>query len=212
MPSRYFITAIGTDVGKTVVSALLCQALQADYWKPVQAGNLDGSDSDTVRSLISNKLSVVHPESFRLKTPCSPHLAAKFDGREINLTDIRMPATENTLIVEGAGGIYVPLNEHQTVGDLISHFNLPVILVSRNYLGSINHTLLTISELRRRAIPIELLVFSGEANPESEKIIIKMSEIEQKRVLSVPEFGRVDSDSIKKCGDEIREKLNELLR
>jgi dethiobiotin synthetase len=170
---NYFVTGIDTDSGKTMVSAILCEALHADYWKPVQAGL--PKDSDTVRSLITNSLSIIHPEAYLLKTPASPHAAAKIDGITIALDKFKLPPTSNSLIVEGAGGCLVPLNDQHFVIDLIKKFQLSAVLVSDLYLGSINHTLLTIEALQSRNISIAGIVFNGNSNPESERIILHHS-------------------------------------
>jgi dethiobiotin synthetase len=170
---RYFVTGIGTDVGKTVAAAILTEALQADYWKPVQAGGLDFTDTDTVRSLISNEKSVFHPEAYRLKMAASPHKAAAAEGIEIDVHGLELPETQNNLIVEGAGGLMVPLNKRYLVLDLVQQLGLEVILVSRNYLGSINHTLLTAEVLRYRKVPVAGIIFNGEENQTSEDFIIK---------------------------------------
>ncbi|AMM52489.1 ATP-dependent dethiobiotin synthetase BioD [Rufibacter sp. DG15C] len=170
-PKRYFVTGIGTDVGKTIVSAILTQALSADYWKPVQAGSLEATDTMRVQSLINNPTSVFHPEAYRLALPASPHLAAAQEGIEIDLEAIQLPKTENHLIVEGAGGVMVPLNKKELVLDLISKLNLEVILVSRNYLGSINHTLTTVEVLKSRNIPVAGIIFNGTSNPSTEEFI-----------------------------------------
>jgi dethiobiotin synthetase len=173
--SNFFISGIGTDVGKTVVSSILVEALQADYWKPVQAGDLAFGDCDRAKSLITNKKSQFHPETYRLNTPASPHFAAEVDGIEIGLDAFQLPKTENTLIVEGAGGLLVPLNSKETVLDLIQKLKIPVILVSRNYLGSINHTMLSVEVLKQRNIPIAGIVFNGVPNPATESWILNAS-------------------------------------
>ncbi len=170
---QYFVTGIGTDVGKTVAAAILTEALKADYWKPVQAGGLDFTDTDMVKSLVSNERSVFHPEAYRLKMAASPHKAAAAEGIEIDVHGLKLPETQNNLIVEGAGGLMVPLNKRYLVLDLVQQLGLEVILVSRNYLGSINHTLLTAEVLRYRKIPVAGIIFNGEENPTSEDFIIK---------------------------------------
>ncbi len=167
---RYFITGIDTDSGKTLASAILCEALQADYWKPIQAGL--PKDSDTVRSLITNSKTQIHNETYLLKTPASPHASANIDGIEIELVNFVLPDTKNSLIVEGAGGCLVPLNDQDFIIDLILKLNLPVILVADLYLGSINHTLLSVLALRKNNIKLEGIVFNGN-NAESERIILK---------------------------------------
>jgi dethiobiotin synthetase len=168
---QFFITGIGTEIGKTVVSAIVTEYLQADYWKPVQSGDLHWTDTMKVQSLISNTKSVFHPERHRLNAPLSPHASAALDGVQIKLSDFTLPHTSNHLVVEGAGGLMVPLNEHDVLLDLIQQLQIPVILVSRNYLGSINHTLLSFDALKQRNIPIAGIVFNGEPNPASESFI-----------------------------------------
>lgn len=167
---NYFVTGIDTDSGKTVVAAILCEALKADYWKPIQAGM--PMDSEIVRALISNPKTIIHKETYFLTTPASPHAAAKLDGVVIQLDHFVKPDTANDLIIEGAGGCLVPLNEHDFVIDLAAAFNAEVILVADLYLGSINHTLLTFHELKQRKLEIKGIIFNGESNPESERIIL----------------------------------------
>lgn len=167
---RYFVTAIGTDCGKTLVSAILCEALKADYWKPVQAGL--PRDTDMVRNLVNNKTTIFHREAYALTTGASPHAAAKTDETLIQLQNIQAPDTKNALIIEGAGGCLVPLNDEHFVIDLVRSFKAEIIVVSNHYLGSINHTLLTIEALQRRKLPIKGLIFNGESNRESEEIIL----------------------------------------
>jgi len=168
---KLFITGIGTDVGKTIVSAIITEALEADYWKPIQAGDLEQSDSHKIKAYISNSKTILHPNSYALNTPASPHLAAKIDGISIDLNGIKEPIAKNHLVIEGAGGIFVPLNKTACVVDLI-RVDYKVILVSRHYLGSINHTLLTVEALQNRKINIAGIVFNGGANEESESIIL----------------------------------------
>ena len=172
-----FVTGIGTDIGKTVVSAILTEALQADYWKPVQAGSLEMTDSQRVKRLVSNARTVFHPEAYLLEAPMSPHAAAALAGQEITLDSIRLPQTPNRLVVEGAGGLLVPLNARHLVVDLIQHLQLPVVVVVAHYLGSINHTLLTLEALRSRNIPVRGLIFNGAPNPASEAYILAYSGI-----------------------------------
>jgi dethiobiotin synthetase len=169
----YFVTGIGTDIGKTIVSAILVEALQADYFKPIQAGDLNNSDTIKVKNLVNNKSLVFHPETYRLKKPMSPHAAADFDGVKIELPKIKLPKTKNNLIIEGAGGVMVPLNDKQLVIDLISKLKTEVILVSQNYLGSINHTILTFEALKNKGIKMAGIVFNGKTNQTSEDYILK---------------------------------------
>ena len=172
---RYFVSGIGTDVGKTVVAALLTEALRADYWKPVQAGDLDHGDTDRVKALVSNPHSQFHPEAYRLRTPMSPDAAADRDGVRIRLDRIQLPPTDRPLIVEGAGGLLVPLNERECIIDLMAQLQLPTILVSRHYLGSINHTLASVEALRHRQIPLAGIIFNGAKHPETEASIARHS-------------------------------------
>ncbi|MFB9864798.1 dethiobiotin synthase [Rufibacter immobilis] len=176
-PKRYFVTGIGTDVGKTVAAAVLTQALQADYWKPVQAGSLDHTDTHTVQRLVSNPRSVFHPEAYRLQMPASPHTAAAAEGVRLSLEQIVLPSTQNHLIVEGAGGLMVPLNEQELVLDLIQNLNLEVVLVSRNYLGSINHTLTSAEVLKYHNIPVAGILFNGVPNPSTEDFILNYTKL-----------------------------------
>lgn len=173
-----FVSGIGTEVGKTVVSALLVRALKADYWKPVQSGDLDHTDTMKVRAWAGETAGTFHPERFRLNLPMSPHASAADDGIHITLQDFELPATHNFLVVEGAGGLQVPLNDEDCIIDLISKLGLPVVLVSRHYLGSINHTLLSVEALRQREIPIAGLIFNGAPHPSTETIIEKMTGIQ----------------------------------
>ena len=172
---RLFVTGIGTEVGKTVVSAILTEALQADYWKPVQAGDLDYSDTHKVKDMVSNSKSVFHDESFALNHPMSPHAAAERDGVEISLEEFKIPKTENHMIIEGAGGLMVPLNRKDCIIDLIEDLGVEVVLVSRNYLGSINHTLLSVEALVSRGISIKGVIFNDEENIDTESVILKMT-------------------------------------
>ncbi|MEN3323965.1 dethiobiotin synthase [Mariniflexile soesokkakense] len=173
--TTYFITGISTDVGKTVASAILVEALEADYWKPIQAGELDNCDTKKVKSLVSNSKSKFHPNAFALKTPMSPHAAADIDGISIDIKEIKAPKTKNNLVIEGAGGLLVPINNTQTVFDLIQP-DYKVIVVSRHYLGSINHTLLTINLLKEKGFDVAI-IFSGNEHKTTETIIKKMTNI-----------------------------------
>jgi dethiobiotin synthetase len=173
----YFVTGIGTEVGKTIASAIITQALEADYWKPIQAGELDHSDSMKVKSLISNDQSKIHEEAFRLNQPMSPHAAAERDQVQIDISSIKAPLTSNHLIIEGAGGLLVPLNNKETILNLIETLRCEVILVSRHYLGSINHTLMSIEILKQKNIQIKGILFNGDEHKDTEAIISKMSGI-----------------------------------
>lgn len=201
---KLFITGISTDVGKTIASAIITESLEADYWKPIQAGDLENSDSTTIKLLVSNKKTVIHPNSYALNTAASPHLAAEFDGIVIDLKEITAPITDNHLVVEGAGGIFVPLNETNSVIDLIQP-DYKVIVVSKHYLGSINHTLLTIEALQNRKINIVGIIFNGEENKSSESIILNKTGVKFiGRIEQEPYF---DQNVIKEYADLFRENL-----
>lgn len=165
----YFVTGIGTDVGKTIASAVLVKKLQANYWKPVQCGDLHNSDSHKLKALCPD--TQIFPETYALSTPASPHYAAEVENVRIDLDRFQMPASEKPLVVEGAGGLMVPLNQEETIKDLIVRLKIPVVVVSRNYLGSINHSLLTLDVLQASGIPIAGLLFNGPQNEATEQII-----------------------------------------
>ena len=203
---NYFVTAIDTDSGKTMVSAILCEAWNADYWKPIQAGL--PKDSDTVQSLISNTASRFHPERYLLKTPASPHAAAKFDRVDIKLTDFILPQTTNTLVVEGAGGCLVPINDQNFIIDLVTRLKTEIILVADLYLGSINHTLLTIEAIQKRKLPVCGIVFNGEPNPESERIILQHSGL--RCLLNITKEVTIDKWVIRKYAQHLNHHWNDL--
>ncbi|MGK0422069.1 MAG: dethiobiotin synthetase [Polaribacter sp.] len=203
MQKQYFITGISTEVGKTVAAAIITEALQADYWKPIQAGELDNSDTHKVKRLISNSKSVFHENSYALKTPMSPHAAAEIEGITIDLKKIILPKTQNHLVIEGAGGLLVPLNESTTILDIIKP-SYKVIVVSRHYLGSINHTLLTIKLLQEKGFDVAI-IFSGDAHKTTEDIIVKMTNATViGRINEEPYF---DKNVVKEYADKFKEKL-----
>ena len=168
MRPAYFITGIGTGVGKTLISAILTEAMDADYWKPIQAGFEDGTDAGSVSNWISHPESRIHDEVYKLTMPASPHIAAREEGLEISLEKIKSEferlysISDRPLIIEGAGGLLVPLTETQTILDLIMILNIPVIIVSRNYLGSINHSLLTANRLKEAGAKVLGWVFNDQ--------------------------------------------------
>jgi dethiobiotin synthetase len=206
---RYFITGIGTEVGKTVASAIITEALEADYWKPIQAGDLHISDSIAVESLIQNNRSVFHKEAYRLNHPISPHASAERDGLEIDLSTIKLPNTDNILVIEGAGGLLAPLNRRETMIDLIDQIKCEVILISRHYLGSINHTLMSIKILKTKNITIKGILFNGNDNKETEEIIKEMSGI---RILGrINELKQVNSLNIQSEANRLKESLSEFI-
>ncbi|GGK31518.1 ATP-dependent dethiobiotin synthetase BioD [Yeosuana aromativorans] len=201
--NTYFVTGISTEVGKTVASAILVEALQADYWKPIQAGDLDHSDTHKVEKLVSNSKTKFHPNSYALKTPMSPHAAAKIDGIEIDLKQIQKPKTKNNLVIEGAGGLLVPLNERQTILDIIKP-TYKVIVVSRHYLGSINHTLLTVNLLKEKGFNVSI-IFSGNEHKSTEDIIKKMTNVSViGRIDEEPYF---DKNVVKEYAELFKDKL-----
>ncbi len=201
----YFVTGISTEVGKTVISAVITQALEADYWKPVQAGDLHHTDSDKVADWLSNERSVVHPTTYRLNTPMSPHASADIDGVHIDIEQLKRPDTRNHLVIEGAGGLLVPLNEKETIADLM----LPgdrVVLVSRHYLGSINHTLLSVEAIKARGLDVFGIIFVGEEHPTTESIIAEMSGV---RILGrMDEEPYIDRHVVSEYAEMFRDELN----
>ncbi len=201
---KIFITGISTDVGKTITSAIIVEALEADYWKPIQAGDLDNSDSYKIKSQISNTKSQIFGNSYKLNTPASPHLAAEIDGITIDLKQINEPKTNNHLVIEGAGGIFVPLNEKDSIIDLIQP-DYKVIVVSRHYLGSINHTLLTIEAIKNRGFEVSGIIFSGSKNKSTEDLILNKTGI--KCIGRIDEEPYFDQNVIREYADLFRENL-----
>ena len=204
---KLFITGIGTDVGKTVVSAIITQALEADYWKPIQAGDLDTSDTHKIKAYVSNSKTKFFENSYALNTPASPHLAAEIDGVTIDIQKIKEPKTKNHLVIEGAGGIFVPINTTETIVDLIQS-DYKVIVVSRHYLGSINHTLLTIEALQNRNIKIAGIIFNGEKNEATESIILSKTGLNFIGRLEIEPY--IDTNVINEYADLWRDPLLKL--
>ena len=198
---KYFVSGIGTEVGKTIISAILAEALKADYWKPIQAGDLEQSDSIKVRDLLSNESTQIHPESYQLKLPMSPHAAAEKEQLAIELSAMPLPNTSRPLIVEGAGGLLVPINKKECIIDLVDSLKLEVILVSKHYLGSINHTLLSIEALEARSIPIKGIIFNGQPNHDTESIILSKSGL--KMIARIPTMKSVNKQSVKALANMI---------
>ena len=202
----FFITGISTEVGKTIASAIVTEALEADYWKPIQAGELENTDTHKVEKLVSNSISKFHPNNYALKTPMSPHAAAAIDGITIDIKKIIAPKTKNNLVIEGAGGLLVPLNDKHTILDIIKP-DYKVIVVSRHYLGSINHTLLTVNLLKEKGFEVSI-IFSGDEHKSTENSILKM--------IKVPVIGRIeeepyfDQNVIREYAELFREKLEKL--
>ena len=201
---KLFITGIGTDVGKTIAAAIITESLEADYWKPIQAGDLENSDSHKISKYLSNSKSIIHPNSYQLNTPASPHFAAQIDGITIDKNKIIEPKTNNHLVIEGAGGVLVPLNDSDCIIDLIQP-DYKIIVVSRHYLGSINHTLMTIEVLKSRKLDIAGIIFSGNQNIATETIILKKTGI--KMIGKIEEEPYFDKNVIKEYADLFRENL-----
>lgn len=201
--NTYFITGIGTDVGKTVASAIVTEALEADYWKPIQAGELEHCDTKKVQQLISNKVSKFHKNSFALQTPMSPHAAADIDHISITLKGIKTPKTNNHLVIEGAGGLLVPINNKNTILDLIRP-EYKVIVVSRHYLGSINHTLLTLNLLKDKGFDTSI-VFSGNEHKTTEDIVKKMTAV--KVIGRINEEPYFDKNVVKEYAERFKTQL-----
>lgn len=198
--NKLFITGIGTEVGKTVCSAVLVQYFKADYWKPVQSGDLDYTDSHKVASWTEN--TDCHPETYRLKLAASPHQSAREESIEIKIEEFRLPKTDNKLIIEGAGGLMVPLSDDVFMIDLIEKLKLPVVLVVRNYLGCINHTLLSVMALHQRKIKLEFLIFNGNFPTDTERAITGFINNET-RIIRIPEMNQPEKNSVKAAAEQL---------
>jgi dethiobiotin synthetase len=188
------IAGIHTGIGKTICSAVICQALGYDYWKPVQAGELNDSDSIFIKRNVTNPLCAVHPERYQLSIPASPHYAAEMDGVEIKPVDFLLPYTTNSMVVETAGGIMSPLSNSFLNIDLMQQLNLPVILVSNNYLGSINHTLLTVEAMQKRNLVVAGLVFCGHEFSSTRDFILQYTKLPL--LFSIPQFDTINQGVI----------------
>ena len=201
-----FITGIGTGVGKSVVSAILVDALQADYWKPVQAGFDNSTDTEWIKTVISNPQSKIHKEVYKLKLAASPHIAAKEEGVEIDTGYIvsQMPAAPHALIIEGAGGLMVPLNEKEFVIDLIKKLKSKVILVSRNYLGSINHSLLSAQACKQKELDVLGWVFTDQYLNYEDQVVQWSG---YPKLFSVPKLEVINKNSIASEVVRIKEYL-----
>lgn len=191
---QLFITGIGTEVGKTVCSAVLTKYFNAEYWKPVQSGDLDFSDSMKIKNWVGEN-TVCHPEAYRFQLAASPHQSAKEEGIIINLNEFKIPETSNNLIVEGAGGFMVPLNDKDFMIDLIDKLNIPVALVVRNYLGCINHTLLSVLVLNQKKIKLQYLILNGNFPSDTERIICKNIQSETK-IIRIPDIEKITRENI----------------
>lgn len=200
-PKQFFVTGTDTDVGKTVVSSLLMSSLNATYWKPIQAGLDEETDTEFVQRVSESKSDVIIPEAYRLNTPMSPHAAADIDSISISLDDFSLPDfnTEN-LVVEGAGGLIVPINWDDTVLDLIEQFKLPVLLVARSTLGTLNHTLLSLEALRARNIEVFGVVLNGPAHQSNKETIEYFSKVKVYELGTIEQF---DKESLSETFNEV---------
>jgi dethiobiotin synthetase len=190
----FFVTGIGTNVGKTIASAIITEALQADYWKPIQSGTIDGSDKHTVSELISNEKTKVHDEIYAFREPASPHLAASLENQTIQLSKLVLPESSNHLVIEGAGGILVPINSNNFVIDIANSFNCDVILVIRNYLGCINQSLLSIDYLVSNNYNLKGLVLIGNFDKLVKSAILNHAEIPV--ILEINELEAINKEVI----------------
>ncbi|WP_079241688.1 dethiobiotin synthase [Chryseobacterium indologenes] len=197
---KLFITGIGTEIGKTVCSAVLVQHFKTEYWKPIQSGDLHYTDSHKIEEWTDTK--VCHPETYRLQLAASPHQSAREENIAINLNDFQLPETENPLIVEGAGGLMVPISDTTFMIDLIEELSLPVALVIRNYLGCINHSLLSILALQQRGIQLEYLILNGDFPEDTERVICSFIEKETK-IIKIPEINSTDKESIQHAAKQL---------
>mgnify|MGYP006269707969 CR=1 FL=1 len=202
---KYFVTGIGTGVGKTFVSAILTEALEADYWKPVQSGSIEGTDTQRVKDLVTNPTSAFHEEVYCFKDPVSPHMAAERENVRITLEYFVLPKTQRTLIIEGAGGILVPLNENSYVIDLASGFETEVILVVGSYLGCINHSILSMEYLLSNGYNGKGMILNGKFDTEVRRSIIWYSEIPV--LAELPHITDVSKESISHLAKSIDKSL-----
>ena len=193
--TRFVVTGTDTDIGKTVFAAGLAGALGAYYWKPIQAGVDPEGDKETVARLGNIPQTQILPEAYRLTTPASPHLAARIDGVEVRLDKLSLPQVDGPLVVEGAGGVLVPVSETLLMADLFAHWQLPVILCARTGLGTINHSLLSIEALRSRGVPLAGIAFIGDPHEENERIIPQLAKVPS--LGRLPRLDPLDATSLK---------------
>jgi dethiobiotin synthetase len=197
MTPRIIVTGTDTGIGKTVFAAALAGNLGATYWKPIQAGLVEETDSQAVLRLSGLSEARVLPEAYRLKTPASPHLAAEIDGISIDPEVLVLPKTDGPLVVEGAGGLLVPLTRDIAYIDVMARWRAPVVLCARTTLGTINHTLLSVEALRARGIPLLGVAFIGEANADSERIIVEMGQV--RRLGRLPYLSPLTADALREA-------------
>ncbi len=191
---KLFVTGIGTEVGKTVCSAILTKYFCADYWKPIQSGDLHYSDSMKIKHWVGEHV-LIYPATYQLKLAASPHQSAAAEGFLIRLDDFKLPYTNNNLIVEGAGGMMVPLSDQEFIIDLIEKLNIPVALIVRNYLGCINHTILSLMALEQRNLKLKYLILNGNFPPDTERVICKNIQSKTK-IIRIPEIENISKENI----------------
>jgi dethiobiotin synthetase len=192
---RIVVTGTDTGIGKTVFAAALAGALDGYYWKPIQSGLDDETDSETARRLSNLPTERILPERYRLKTPASPHLAARIDAVEIDVEQLDLPSTTRPLIIEGAGGLLVPLTRGVTYIDVFARWRMPLVLCARTTLGTINHTLLSVEAIRTRGIPLLGVAFIGDDNNDSEDIIVALGRT--RRLGRLPFLMPLTADSLR---------------
>lgn len=197
MSCTYVVTGTDTGVGKTVFASALCQALNARYWKPIQAGLEDGGDSSQVAVATQTAPERILPEAYRLTTPCSPHRSAEIDGIEVDIDRLKLPGGTTPLVIEGAGGALVPLTRDVVYADLFALWQQPVIIVARTALGTINHCLLTIEALRARSVPIHGIAFVGDAFEDNEEIVPQLGGV--RRLGRLPWLPALDPANLAKA-------------
>lgn len=205
-----FITGTGTDVGKTLVSAIITEALNADYWKPVQAGYMEGTDSLWMQTMISNKKTVIHPELYKLKLPASPHLSAEAEQQKIVVKKIikNLPHTKNQLVIEGAGGLMVPLNKKDFVLHLVKKLKAKVIIVSKNELGSINHSLLTAAVLKKEKVKVAGWIFNEEFMGYENEIAAWSG---FPMIATIKHMQEINKETVRAEADKIKSRLQKFL-
>lgn len=195
MSHIFVITGTDTNIGKTIFSAALVDALNAYYWKPVQSGLEEATDSETVIQLAGLPPRKIIPETWRLKTPASPHLSAQIDGVEIDTDALEVPSVDAPLVIEGAGGLHVPLTRRTTFIDVFARWQKPVILCAKTGLGTINHTLLSLEVLNRRNIPVHGIAFIGDPQPDTEQIIPELSGV--RKLGRLPRLATLDPETLR---------------
>lgn len=207
--NRIIVTGCGTEVGKTITAAIITECLQGDYWKPIQCGDEKDSDTSTMEALIDRRKCGIHKPVYSFQAPLSPHHAARLENTTISMKSIVPPQTTRPLIIEGVGGVFVPLTSKLLIFDLFKSWNCPWIIVSRHYLGSINHTLLTLYALKQHNIAIAGIVFNGLPNPDSENAILE--------ILKVPILGRllpepnINPQTIQRYANQWKPNLSRIL-